>query len=211
MRILAVADSVSPVIHSENFPANLPDFNLALSAGDMPGHVLEFMADKLAVPPVYVAGNHAHEQVTDFEDPTGERRRDPGGCINAHCRVVHEQGLIIVGLEGSLRYRTGPYQYTERQFARMARALTPRLLWNQRRYGRAVDILLTHAPPPGPHAGSDAPHRGIPAFERFNRRWRPKVHVHGHVHLLGANAAREYVTDEGVRVINAFEFTLIDL
>lgn len=211
MRILAVADSVSPVIHSENFPGNLPDFDVALSAGDMPGHVLEFMADKLTVPPVFVAGNHASEQVIDHEDPSGESRRDPGGCINAHGRVVYGNGLIIVGLEGSARYRDGPYQYSERQFARMARALTPRLLWNRRRYGRAVDILLTHAPPTGPHAGSDLPHRGIPAFERFNRIWRPRLHVHGHVHLLGANAGREYVTAEGVRVINAFEFTLIDL
>ncbi len=211
MRILAVADSVSPVIHSENFPGNLPDFDLVVSAGDMPGHVLEYMADRLKIPPVFVAGNHALEQVTDLDDPNRELRRDPGGCINAHGRIVYENGLIIAGLEGSVRYRDGPYQYSEREFARMARALTPRLLWNRRRYGRALDILLTHAPPTGPHAGSDSPHRGIPAFERFCRIWRPRLHIHGHVHLLGANARREYLTPEGVRVINAFEFALIDL
>ena len=94
----------------------------------------------------------------------------------------------------------------------MVHRMTPRLLWNRWRYGRAVDILLTHAPPVGPHAGEDWPHRGVPAFERFNRIWKPRLHVHGHVHLLGANnAQREYVTAEGVRVVNAFEFTLIDL
>lgn len=177
----------------------------------MPGEVLEFMADRLTVPPVFVAGNHANELVPDEYDPEGLGRKDPGGCLNAHARVINLQGLLIVGFEGSLRYRDGPYQYTQRQFARMAGALTPRLLWNRQRYGRAVDILLTHAPPTGPNAGPDRPHHGIAAFEKFSRRWRPKVHVHGHVHLLGANAGREYRTEEGVRVINAYEFTLIDL
>jgi hypothetical protein len=71
--------------------------------------------------------------------------------------------------------------------------------------------LLTHAPPKGPHEGNDFPHRGIPAFNRFAKRWQPKLHVHGHVHLNGVNAPRSYVTDEGMRVVNAFRFTLIDL
>ncbi len=205
-----MADSVSPVIHSANFPQNLPEFDLALSAGDLPGHVLEFMADKLMHQPVFVLGNHDRGLVANTSDPAGLQLQVPGGCINAHRRSVMQGGLIIVGFEGSARYRPGPHQYSEREYARMVRALTPRLLWNRRRYGRAVDILLTHAPPTGPHAGEDWPHRGIPAFERFNRTWKPRLHVHGHVHLLGANAKREYVTDEGVRVINAFEFTLID-
>ncbi len=206
-----MADQVSPVIHSANFPGNLPPFDAVLSAGDMPGHVLEFMADRLRVSPVFVKGNHVTELVPDPLDDEGVARKDPGGCLDAHCRVISHAGLLIVGFEGSARYRPGPQQYTERQYARMVRALTPRLLWNRRRYGRAVDILLTHAPPTGPHAGEDWPHRGIPAFEKFSRRWRPRLHVHGHVHLLGANATREYTTPEGVRVVNAFEFALIDL
>lgn len=206
-----MADSVSPVIHSENFPGNLPPFDLALCAGDLPGHVLEFMADKLRHQPVFVLGNHDRGLVSDSHDLLNPGLHAPGGCINAHRRSVRQSGLIVVGFEGSARYRPGPHQYTEAEYARMVRAMTPRLLWNRRRYGRAVDILLTHAPPTGPHAGADWPHRGIPAFERFNRIWKPRLHVHGHVHLLGANARREYVTAEGVRVINAFEFTLIDL
>lgn len=206
-----MADSVSPVIHSENFPANLPPFDLALAAGDFPGHVLEFMADKLRHQPVFVLGNHDRGLVSDPADLLFSEPHAPGGCINAHRRSVSQSGLLIVGFEGSARYRPGPHQYSEAEYARMVSLMTPRLLWNRRRYGRAVDILLTHAPPTGPHAGADWPHRGVPAFERFNRIWKPRLHIHGHVHLLGANAPREYVTAEGVRVINAFEFTLIDL
>lgn len=212
MRILALADSVSPVIYSENFPGNLAPFDHVLAAGDVPGHVLEFVADKLTFPPVYVFGNHANEYVRHRGQVEGEPALEqPGGCINAHRRIVHRDGLIIVGFEGSARYRPGPHQYTESQYATMLAAMAPRLAWNRWRYGRAADILLTHAPPLGPHAGEDWPHRGIPAFNQFHRLWRPRLHVHGHVHLVGANAPREYVSPEGVRVVNAFEFTLLEL
>lgn len=208
MKILAIADAVSPVIYSENFPGNLPPFDLVLSAGDMPGHVLDYLATKLTVQPVFVLGNHGNGWL---RDPfTGERTL-PGGCINAHGRVVEVGGLLIAGIEGSPRYRPGPHQYSEFQLSCMCAALTPQLLRNRLTRGRAVDVLLTHAAPKGPHEGKDFPHRGVGAFNRFAERWKPKLHVHGHVHLSGANAKREYTTAGGVRVVNAFEFTLIDL
>jgi uncharacterized protein len=209
MRILAVSDAVSPIIYSERFPDNLPPFDVVLAAGDLPGHVLEFMATKLRVTPIYVLGNHGNAYLRSADDP--DEVRLPGGCINAHGSVVEIGGLLVAGIEGSARYRPGPHQYSERQMALMAARLTPRLLVNRLRHGRAVDVLLTHAPPKGPHEGSDYPHRGVPAFNAFHRRWRPRLHVHGHVHLSGANAPREYTSPEGVRVVNAYEYVLIDL
>ncbi len=207
MRVLAIADAVSPIIYSQNFPNNLPEFDLVVSAGDMPGHVLEFIATKLKIPPVYVLGNHANAYIRNSDT---DEVSLPGGCINAHRRIVEINGILIAGIEGSARYRPGPHQYTEWQMATMVRALTPRLLMNKWRKGRAVDILLTHAPPKGQHEGKDFPHRGVAAFNKFQKRWKPRIHIHGHVHLNGANAPREYVTEEGIRVINAFEFTLIE-
>ena len=208
VRILAIADAISPFVYSANFPGNLPAFDLAVSAGDMPGHVLEFLATKLEVRPVYVLGNHHNGYLRDPEDG---RLALPGGCLNAHGRVIEHQGVLIAGIEGSGRYRPGPHQYSEWQMELIAARMAPRLLANRWRHGRAVDVLLTHAAPTGPHEGEDHPHRGIPAFNRFHRLWRPKVHIHGHVHLSGANAKREYVTDEGVRVVNAFEFTIVEV
>jgi len=208
VRILAIADEVSPFIYSENFPGNLPPFDLVLSAGDMPGYVLEFIATRLTTQPVYVFGNHCQGYLRDAKT---DQMRLPGGCVNAHARVLEVGGVLIAGFEGSARYRPGPHQYSEWQMHLLTRRLTPRLLYNRARHGRAVDILLTHAPPKGPHEGADYPHRGLGAFNHFVDRWKPKVHIHGHVHLNGANAPREYVTDSGVRVINAFGFTMIDL
>jgi uncharacterized protein len=209
VRILAVADAVSPVIYSENFPGNLPPFDLVLAAGDFPGHVLEYMATKLRVPPVYVIGNHANAYLRSAEDP--DALRLPGGCLNAHRRVIEVGGVLIAGIEGSARYRPGPHQYSEAEMQLLAASMAPALLANRLRFGRAVDVLLTHAAPLGPHAGRDHAHRGVAAFNLFHRLWRPRLHVHGHVHLSGANAPREYRSEHGVRVVNAFEFVLIDL
>lgn len=207
MRILAVADVVSPIVYSSNFPGNLKSFDLTLAAGDLPGNYLEFIATRTDTPPLFVFGNHPLEYLQDEEGVL----RPPGGCIDAHLKVFEAGGLRILGVEGSARYKDGPHQYSEAEFSYMLLRLWPRLWWLERRHGRAVDVLLTHAPPLGPHAGADRPHRGVPAFNAFHRRWRPRLHVHGHVHLSGANAAREYTTEEGVRVVNAFDFALIDI
>jgi Icc-related predicted phosphoesterase len=209
MRVLALADEVSPVVYSENFPNNLPRFDVVLCAGDLPGYYLEFVASKLRTRPVYVVGNHANALLRSADDP--DQVRLPGGCTNAHGDVVEVAGLLVAGFEGSARYRPGPYQYSELGYERMLAAMTPKLLWHRAKHGRAVDVLLTHAPPKGPHEGEDVAHRGVPAFNRFHRWWRPAVHVHGHVHLNGANAPRAYETAEGVRVINAFDFTLFEI
>ncbi|MEM6429886.1 MAG: metallophosphoesterase [Deinococcota bacterium] len=208
MKILAIADEVSPIVYSENFPKNLPPFDLVLSAGDMPGHVLEYVATKLTIQPLFVLGNHGNGYLND--PFTGETKL-PGGCINLHRKVIKFGDVIIAGVEGSARYRPGDLQYSEFEMDVFTQLMTPRLLHNRWRHGRAVDILLTHAPPKGPHEGSDFPHRGVPAFNRFAKRWKPKLHVHGHVHLNGVNAPRSYVTDIGMQVVNAFRFTLIDL
>jgi hypothetical protein len=207
VKILAIADEVSPIIYSENFPKNLPPFDLVLSAGDMPGYLLEFVATKVQVPVLYVLGNHGDGYL---RDPEGKKHL-PGGCVNVHGRVLEVGGLIVAGFEGSARYRPGAHQYGEAEMSMMTYRLAPKLLFNKWRYGRAVDVLLSHAPPKGPHEGDDYPHRGFPAFNRFAARWRPKLHVHGHVHLQGANAPREYLSLEGVRVVNGYDFTLIDL
>ena len=132
MRVLAIADEVSPFIYTGSFPNNLPPFDLVLSAGDMPGHVLEFIATRLTTTqPVYVLGNHHNEYLRRDDPETAQQVQLPGGCINAHGRVLEFNGVLIAGFEGSPRYRPGPHQYREWQMQLMTRKLTPQLLWNQ--------------------------------------------------------------------------------
>jgi len=118
--------------------------------------------------------------------------------------VVREKGLLIAGLEGSIRYSDGPHQYTERQMMGKVQALRLRLRL------RHPDILITHGPPAGVNEGTDAPHHGLQAVRRAVEWMRPRLLVHGHVHPYGREVPREGQLGE-TRVINVVGHRLIEL
>ncbi|MCX7784429.1 MAG: metallophosphoesterase [Meiothermus sp.] len=208
MRILALSDQIHPFIHQERFPDNLPPFELVLMAGDLPGSYIEFVATKVRVPVVYVHGNHKEEYVQDYLG----NLTAPGGAIKAHGRIVDVAGIRIAGWGGCPRYNNREIgQYNEAEAQSRFLSWYPVLMGRRLLKGHGVDILLSHAPPPGPNAGRDFPHRGSTALGFFHRLYHPRIHVHGHIHLYEAQPKREYVSPEGVRVINAFEYTLIEL
>jgi Icc-related predicted phosphoesterase len=98
--------------------------------------------------------------------------------------MVEEQGLILAGLGGSVRYRPdGDHQYTQAEMRRRTLALMPRLWINRIRYGRALDLFITHSPPKGIHDGVDPAHVGFAAFNRFIERFQPRYLLHGHSHV----------------------------
>lgn len=69
--------------------------------------------------------------------------RIPDGGENIHGKVVYFKGLTIIGFEGSMFYHhPSAIQYTERQM----RSIWRRMAWRFR-FGRKIDIVLTHAPP----------------------------------------------------------------
>ncbi|WP_425427257.1 metallophosphoesterase [Thermus amyloliquefaciens] len=205
LRLLVLADQTHPHVHSPRFPENLGPFDLVLGAGDLPGEYLEYVASKVAVPVLYVPGNHGEEWVGE-----GQERRRPGGAVNLHGRLFAHRGLLLYGVGGVPRYREGEGQLSEGEL--LALALKPlfllprRLLW-----GHGVDVLLTHAPPPGPTAGEGFPHRGSPAFLLLHRLLRPRLHVHGHVPLLGAPSFRRHRTPLGVEVVHVQGYALLSL
>lgn len=205
-RILAVADMVHPYIYRDAFPDGLGRIDLVLGAGDLPGYYLEFIATRVAAPVLYVHGNHGEEQVKDYLGHTAP----PGGATNVHGRIVRVAGLTIAGWGGAPRYRdNGVGQYGELE-ARLGLGRLEPGLWVDRRRGRGLDILLTHAPPPGPHAGQDHAHRGCRPIGDFSRRQRPKLHVHGHVHAYEGKKI-EYASPEGARVVNAYGYVVLEL
>lgn len=206
-RVLVVADMVHPYIYRDAFPDGLGKLDLVLCAGDLPGYYIEFIATRVPAPVVYVHGNHAEEVVKDYLGHLSP----PGGATDAHGRIVREAGLTIVGWGGAPRYRSGGHGQYSGPEARWALArLAPGLWLNRRRTGRALDVFLTHAPPPGPHAGRDHAHRGCTAIGDFDRRYRPTLHVHGHVHNYEGRKL-EYATGDGVRVVNAYGYALVEV
>ncbi len=176
MRILAVSDEVSPALERAVVSPSFPKVDLILSCGDLPYDYLEFLMDAVDAPLLFVRGNH------DRPIHSEERViRAPQGGVDVDGKVVEKRELIVVGFGGCLRYDPrAANQYTEAQMRWMIRRTWPRLWWNRWRKGRAVDILLTHAPPHGVHDGLDAAHRGFAAFLTFIHRWQPRFHFHGH-------------------------------
>lgn len=200
-RLLLVADQVHPFVYREGFPGGLPGVDLVLAAGDLPGSYLEFLASKLPVPVVYVHGNHGNEYVTE-----GDHRVPPRGVLSAHGRVVTAAGLRVAGWGGVPRYRQGGEgQYSPAQ----ARWGLGRLAWQTRGEG-GVDVLLTHAPPTGPHAGSDYAHRGCPELSDFMRRRPPRLVVHGHVHEYEGRKPDYVDPESGAQVVNAYGYRIIE-
>jgi uncharacterized protein len=206
-RILAVADMISPFIYRETFPSGLEPLDLVLCAGDLPGYFIEFLATKVTCPVVWVHGNHGEEKVKDYLG----NLTPPGGAINAHGKIVRAAGLTIVGWGGAPKYNdSSEGQYSGFEARLGLRKLEPALWLNKRRTGRDVDIFLTHAPPPGPHAGTDHAHRPCKALGEFLERHKPPLMVHGHVHNYEGKKL-EYATPYGSRVVNAYGYTMLEL
>ena len=230
MKILVVADKVQDYIYSPGLKERMPDVELVLSCGDLPFYYLEFIVSSLNVPLLYVFGNHntfeykAHnpepkasgsDMVVDKMYEMGGQTRQikwaPEGCINADERVIHHKGLLIGGLEGSIRYKPdAQHQYTESWMQLKVTRLALRLTYARIRWGRYLDILITHAPAYHIHDGKDLPHRGFKAFLSFMDRFRPRYLIHGHRHVY--HLQRPEVSQYGqTQVINVYGHSLMEV
>lgn len=179
MEFLTVSDEVVPAIYSLNIKERFPGVDAIFGCGDLPAYYLEFIVTMLARQCFYIDGNHNDVEYTEG----GEELHAPRGCVKLEGRSTCHAGLLIAGLGGCLRYNQEPgAQYTEAQMMGRLWALAPRLLLNKLRYGRYVDVMLTHAPPLGIHNGPDRPHRGFEAFLRLMDWFAPRYLIHGHIH-----------------------------
>ena len=209
MRILTVSDKVDELLYSPAVKQLCRDVELVLACGDLPYYYLEYLVTMVGGPVFYVIGNHPLT-VRNLDGPK-ERWAYPGGCVNLDGRIVRHRGLLIAGLEGSMRYNNNHYfQYTEREMAWKVYGLAPSLVLNKLRYGRYLDILITHAPPWGIHDRSDLCHQGFRAFRTVMDRFRPRYLVHGHIHVYGPHEVTESVYQD-TRVINAYGYRILEI
>jgi len=130
--------------------------------------------------------------------------------VDLHRKVVRDEtGLIMAGVQGSLRYNNGPYQYTQSGMWDNILPLIPKLLYNRIVYGKYLDIFVTHAAPWKIHDKTDRPHIGSKAFRWFDRVFKPAIHFHGHIHIYKNDEITETLFQK-TRVINAFGYKEID-
>ncbi|HEU5328506.1 MAG TPA: metallophosphoesterase [Thermomicrobiales bacterium] len=179
VRILAISDRIEESFYGPLLNERYGDADLVISCGDLPAEYLDFVASSVNAPLFGVRGNHdcPPDHVVVAHDAA-----IPGG-LNLHGRVLRVAGLTLAGLEGSLRYNRSGCQYSETEMRLLIARMTPHLLWNRLRYGRYLDIFVTHAPPRGIQDADDPAHRGFAAFRDFLTRFRPRYHLHGHVHI----------------------------
>jgi Icc-related predicted phosphoesterase len=205
MKALVVSDVVAPLVYSPQIRNRFSHVGMVFSCGDLPYYYQEYIVSLLDVPLYFVRGNHDKE----IEFGSSTTRSAPGGGVDLHRRVINDHGLLIAGVEGSLRYRDGPFQYSQSQMWRHVAALMPMLIKNKLMYGRYLDVFVTHAPPMGIHDQDDLTHRGIEAFRWLIKVFQPAVHLHGHIHVIVPNTITVTCVDQ-TTVINGYGFREID-
>ena len=208
MRILSLSDTVVSLMYSPLVRSRHEGVDLILGCGDLPYYYLEYVFNSLDAPLYFVRGNH--DKIIEYS--SAGQRAGPHGCINLHCRTIRSNGLLLAGVEGSVRYRPGPFQYTQAEMWMNVYRLVPGLLRNRLLYGRYLDVFVTHAPPTGVHDDDDLPHRGINAFRWLVKVFQPAMHFHGHIHIY--YPGQEMETRVGAtRVINTYAWreTVIDI
>lgn len=196
MKILAIADHESKALWDYFDKSLLEGVDLILSCGDLKPQYLSFLATFFKGPVLYVHGNHDDVYA----------KVPPDGCICIEDQIYVYQGVRILGLGGSMRYKPGEHQYTQKEMNKRVR----KLRWKLRR-SKGFDILLTHSPAYQFHDGEDLPHMGFEAFRELLDTYQPAYFVHGHVHMnYGRNFPRLDSYNDTV-VINAHEKYLFEL
>ncbi|WP_286152244.1 metallophosphoesterase family protein [Sporofaciens musculi] len=195
MKILAIADEESAYLWDYFEKSKLKGIDLIISCGDLDPRYLSFLATFTSVPILYVHGNHDEKY----------RQIPPDGCICIDDKIYVHQGVRILGLGGSMRYRPGDYQYTEWQMKNRVRKL-----WFQLLKHRGFDILVTHAPAYQLNDGMDLPHQGFQVFRTLLEKYKPKFFLHGHVHMSYGRRHKRHDVYQETQVINAFERCEID-
>jgi hypothetical protein len=206
VRALTISDKVEDFIYSPAVKHRYAHVDAVISCGDLPYYYLEYLVSVLNKPLYYVRGNHA----SPIEYGERTERSEPWGAINLDRTQVHAHDLIMMGLEGSIRYNEGPVQYSNDEMRWRVLGLMPTLFLNRAIHGRYLDVLVTHSPPRGVQDAEDPPHRGFTVFNWFLRRFRPRTMLHGHIHVYTPQTVTHSVYHH-TDVINCYGYGEIEL
>ncbi len=208
MKVLFVSDKVVEHIYSPSVVNHYAGVELVIGCGDLPYYYLEYIQSLLNVSLTYVHGNHdpEREYLSDGSVVTG-----PLGGLNLHGHSYKVKNLLLAGLEGSIRYREGKFQYSQQEMWRLVLThMVPRLLYNKLRYGRYLDILVTHSPPFGIHNGDDRIHVGFHSFLWLMDVFKPRYLVHGHRHIYNPAEITNTLYNQ-TRIINIYPYKVLEI
>lgn len=206
VKILALSDEVVERLYSLCDRGHFGDIELMLGCGDLPYEYLENLLTLLNVPLLYVPGNH------DPNYRPGDTLTYAEGGSNVDLKSMYIRKFLIGGFGGSVRYRPrGTNQYTQAEAYWRALRLLPRFFLNRVRYGRALDILITHSPPFGIHNDDTHAHMGLKAINWLLRVAKPRYHFHGHTHFQRHNISPSETNHGPTKIVNIYPYKIVEV
>lgn len=195
MKILIVADEESKYIWDYYDEEMFDTISFIISAGDLKAKYLSFLTTVARKYVFYVLGNHDQKYESD----------PPEGCEPIDDRIFYYQGIRILGLGGSFRYKDGTCQYTEKEMRRRIRKLKPLI----EQFG-GFDILVTHAPARGYGDGEDLCHTGFESFLTLIDRYKPSYMLHGHQHLNYSRKIQRIQHLDRTTIVNGYSYHILE-
>jgi len=192
-RILIVSDTEIlgqyPVDKLKNM---FSDIDFIISAGDLGNDYLDYLFTTLNKDIIYVNGNHVYKKGHDISF-----------CKNIDGKIIKYKGLKIFGLGGSKKYSYQENQYSEFEMTQRIILNLGYLLWGN------LDIMVTHTPPRRINDREDFTHQGFEVFHKILKYFKPKLWIHGHIHLVSHMDAQETIVGD-TRIINAYGYKVIE-
>lgn len=232
MKILCVSDFVDPLIYNQNVKESFPDIDVILCAGDLPMDYVDFIVTVFNKPTYFVFGNHNLKDyhfyhydsrvdshtLNDYNDTshghgaiyTGFKVFTNANLSYTDANTGQQTPLLIAGASGTVRYNKGINQFTDFQMKLKLLLMVPKLLKNKRKYGRYLDIFLTHATPRHIHDHEDPCHQGFECYNWFIKKFKPTYMVHGHIHLYDMREERSGKYFD-TTVVNAYSHCVLEL
>lgn len=205
-KVLAVSDQVVERIYPLAENGHFQDVDMILGCGDLPYTYLEYLVSILNVPLYYVPGNH--DPVYNTRDTFSYAE----GGSNLDLKIALANGFLLAGLGGSIRYRPdGVNQYTQGEAYFRAYRLLLSILIGRARYGRNLDILITHSPPYKIHDDDTQAHQGLKALNFLMRTAQPRYLLHGHTHFFRHNLENSVTQSGRTRIMNIFPYKVLEL
>ena len=195
MKILVVSDEESKYYWDYYSKDKLEDIDLIISCGDLKGSYLSFLVTMSSAPVLYIHGNHDSRY----------EKNPPEGCICIDDDLFVYKGIRILGLGGSMRYKPGPHQYTEKEMRKRFKKLRFKIFRNG-----GIDILVTHSPAYLINDGEDLPHQGFKVFRDIIEKYNPTYFFHGHIHKSYRHNFKRYDKYKNTTIVNACEKCIID-
>ncbi|NLK62482.1 MAG: serine/threonine protein phosphatase [Fusobacteria bacterium] len=164
-----------------------------ISAGDHSYEYLDYLVSVLDKELIYIHGNHVYSKYHDISF-----------CKNIDGKFIKYKDLYIMGFDGSKVYSKKEHQYTEKQMNKRIKKHYFKMLLKK------PDIVVSHAPPMDIHDVKDVVHEGFSSFVDLINFAKPKLWLHGHVHLSNHYEVQETYVGT-TRVLNVYGYKVINI